>query len=130
LKTITSWNQLEALENIDELLKAELKRYFKELVTEMLDEPEYKNHDISYIGPITILESTDDINHLPQLGMTESTVTLIESIPEYIEEVTLGDKTYYRIIIILSADVGRVIYAPEVMVTGALEAWILQWKEV
>jgi len=129
LKIITNWNQLQALEGVGESLKAELERYFIELVTEMLDEEDYKNHDISYLGPIAVLEATDNINHLPELGMTEETVTLLESIPEFIDTLYIGGETYYRIIIILSADVGRVIYTPETLVTGAFKTLVDTWKE-
>lgn len=129
MKTITNWNQLQALKEIEAPLKAELEQYFKDLVTEMLDEEDYMNHDIGYIGPIAILEAGDNINHLPMLGMTEETVTLLESIPEFIDTLNIGGKTYYRIIIILSADVGRVIYTPESLVTGQLKTWIEEWKE-
>ncbi len=117
MKTITNWKQLQALEGTSEPLKAELERYFIELVTEMLDEEEYLDHDISYLGPIAVMESSDNINHLPELGMTESTVTLLESIPEYIEEVSIVDEAYYRIIVILSADAGQVIYINQSLVT-------------
>lgn len=129
MKTITNWKQLQALEGTSEPLKAELERYFIELVTEMLDEEEYLDHDISYLGPIAVMESSDNINHLPELGMTESTVTLLESIPEYIEEVIIAGEAYYRIIIILSADAGRVIYINQSLVTGQLKTWIEKWKE-
>jgi len=104
VKIITNWNQLLSLKDIKEYLREELKRYFIELVTEMLDEEDYINHDISYLGPIAVLEPSDNINHLPQIGLTEDTVTLLESIPEYIEDVALEGELYYRIIIILSAD--------------------------
>lgn len=129
MKIITNWNQLQALKGIEAPLKAELEQCFKELVTEMFDEEDYLNHDIGYIGPIAILESEDNINHLPMLGMTEETVTLLESIPEFIDTLNVGGRTYYRIIIILSADVGRVIYIPDSLVTGQLRTWIEEWKE-
>ncbi len=129
MKTITNWKQLQALEGIREPLKTELERYFKELVTQMLDEEDYLNHDISYLGPIAVMEASDNINHLSELGMTESTVTLLESIPEYIEEVSIGGEPYYRIIIILSADAGRVIYVNQSLVIGRLKNWIEKWKE-
>ena len=129
MKIITNWNQLQSLEGVSKPLKAELERYFKELGTGMLDEEDYLNHDISYLGPIAVLESTDNINHLPELGMSEETVTLLESIPEFIDTLSIGGESYYRIIIILSADVGRVIYTPKSLVTGAFETWVDTWKE-
>lgn len=89
MKVITSWNQIQQLDNITPSQKSELKRYFKELVTEMLDEPDYKHHDIGYVGLIAVMESNDDIHHLPLLGMTQETVTLLESIPEYIDALTI-----------------------------------------
>lgn len=94
MKTITNRKQLQALDGISEPLKAEQERYFIELVTEMLDEKDYLNYDISYLGPIAVIEVSDDINHLPGLGITESTITLRESIPEYIEEVLIGGEPY------------------------------------
>jgi len=128
--TITNWNQLQKLDGqIKADLKAELEVYFKELVTEMLDEEDYLNHDISYLGPIAIYEPEDDPQHLPKIGMTSDTMTLIEAIPEYIDTLDIGGETYYRIIILLGGDTGVVIYAPDSLEIEELHTWIDQWKE-
>ena len=64
------------------------------------------------------------------LEMTTETTTLLECIPEFDDEVFIGYEKYYRIIIILSADVSRVIYISNKFVTKELRTWIDKWKEV
>lgn len=129
MKTITNWTQLQHLEGeINDALKAELEEYFKELVTEMLEE-DYQNHDISYIGPIAIVDYEDNLHHLPKIGMTSDTMTLLESIPEYIDTLNIGGEIYYRIIILFGGDAGVVIYVPEEIKQGQLANWIDTWKE-
>lgn len=131
MKTITNWKQLQTLASlIDKPLKKELESYFIELVSELPDEEDYLIHDIEYFAIIGVFEASDDINDLKELGMTSETTTLLECTPEFVDEVFIGDEKYYRIIIILSADVGRVIYISNRFVTKELRTWIDTWKEV
>ena len=131
MRLITNWKQLQALEIlIDELLKKELESYFIEFVSELPDEEDYLTHDIEYFAIIGVFEASDDINDLQKFGMTTNTTTLLECIPEFVDEVFIGDEKYYTIIIILSADVGRVIYISNRFVTNEFRTWIDTWKEV
>lgn len=68
MKIITKWQDIDALETIIcESLIAELRVYYKEIVTEMLCEEDYENYDITEIGKVALLESDDDINNLPEI---------------------------------------------------------------
>ena len=127
---IANWEELLALdERMDTPIYMEMKRYFKELITEMFDEPEYKTYDLTDFGKVSVLEDCDDIENLPEIGMTEDTMTMLESIPEYIEVVTLEGHRWYRCVIIFGADSGVVIYVPEELKQGQLANWIDTWKE-
>ena len=69
MKTITNWKQLQAVESlIDIHMKEELERYFIELISELPDEEDYKSHDIKCFGIIGVIEASDDIHGLQELG--------------------------------------------------------------
>lgn len=122
MKTIETYNAIKALKgDLSDALQ-------RELDLEMGEEA-YQAFDLAGIAIIAIFEAGDNIHHMPLLGMTQETITLLETIPEFIDEITLDGAIWYRLILILSADVGRVIYIPKVLVPTELENWIETWKE-
>lgn len=130
MKVFVTWNELMELEEkLEKNIFSELKRYFIELMTEMLDEEDFESYDVSEVGKISVLESGDELAHLPDIGMTEETMTVLESIPEYVEPVRLSSGLWYRVVIIFGDSGGVVIYVPDEMVTGDFEIWINEWKE-
>lgn len=127
--SITNWNELIALENkLGESILSELKRYFIELVTEIMDESDYLNYSLDEIGKIAVLEETDDINNLPAIFLTEDSSTLLDSLPEFVDEIELDDGTWHRCIIILGDCYGVVLYVPELPNKDRLMNWIKEWK--
>ena len=95
----------------------------------MLDEEDFESYDVFDVGKISVLESGDDLAHQSDIGMTEETMIVLESIPEYVESVRLSSGLWYRIVIIFGDSCGVVIYVPIEMVTGDFEIWINEWKE-
>ena len=129
MKIITKWEHIKQLEGvISDALREEIKHYYRGLALEM-GEKAVKAFDMVGIGIIAVWEVGDDISNLPSIGMTVETITLLEAIPEFIDEINLDNEIWYRVTLILSADVGRVIYIPQSLVAIELEAWIVTWKE-
>ncbi len=129
MKTIETYNAINALKgDLSDALQRELDHYYRELALEMGEEA-YQAFDLAGIAIIALFEAGDNIHHMPLLGMTKETITLLETIPEFIDEIILDDEIWYRLILILSADVGRVIYMAKALVPAELEDWINTWKE-
>lgn len=129
MKIITKWEHIKQLEGvITDALREEIKHYYRGIALEMGEEA-VEAFDMVGIGIIAILEAGDDISNLPSIGMTIQTITLLEAIPEFIDEINLVGEIWYRVTVILSADVGRVIYIPKSLFTEELETWIDTWKE-
>lgn len=130
MKIIVYFEDIKAQEGeISDALREELEHYYWTLAMEMGEEA-HQDFDLAGIAIIAVFEEGDSIHHMPMTGMTAKTITLLESIPEFIDEINLQGEIWYRLILILSADVGRVIYIPKSLVTLELKAWIDRWKEV
>lgn len=126
---VTTWQGIEALEKIlDKSLMIEIKAYFKEFVTIHLKERDYKNYNLSDIARIAILEKSDNINHLSQLGMTQRTMTLTQFIPEFVDPIKVGKEDYYRITVLLNDNEGIVLFVSKQIVKGELRRWIKKWQ--
>ena len=61
---ITNWNEI-LTSNISEGFKEEIQTFFKELVRDNMGE-DHLTYDFTEIGKIAILESSDDLFHLPE----------------------------------------------------------------
>lgn len=127
--TIKSFTELMTLENkLSEPIFSELKGYYKEIMTAFLGDENCIDTSFEDIGIIAILEDADDIHHLPEINMTEETIPLLESLPEFVDEIELEDGIWHRCTIILSASDGIVLYIPESKNKDELKDWIQKWK--
>lgn len=125
MKIITEWVQLQDLEeSIDHALLEELKSYFKSIVTEMLEEDDYLSYDISEVAKIAVLETGDDIDHLPEIGFYEETIMLTESIAEFVDPLEIEGQSYCRIFVLLNDAEGVIIYAQINSLGEVFEKWV------
>jgi len=119
---ITNWNEINT-SNISVGLKSDIKRFFKELVHDNMGE-DHLTYDFTEIGKIAILESTDDINHLPEIGFYNETIFLLDSTIEFVEDVFIEDSNYYRLTILLNDAEGVVLYINRECKRQDIESWI------
>ncbi len=122
---IYKWSELTELEGkVEEHLLEELKSFYIEVMTVFLCYTDYINNNMAGVGKIAIFEKDDNVNNLPAIGLTEDTLTMLEYIPEFIDEITIADEVWYRCTIIFGAFGGGVVYVPESLAKGKLGEWI------
>jgi len=123
---ITSWDDITT-SNISEGLKLDIKAFFKELVHDNLGE-DYLTYDFTEIGKIAILEISDSIHHLPEIGLYEETIYLIDKAVEAVDDVLIDGIKYYRVTILLNDAEGIVLCLQSEVHGEAIEKWIQQGK--
>lgn len=75
---VTNWNEIHK-SNISEGFKEEIQTFFKELVHDNMGE-NHLTYDFTEIGKIAVLESSDDLFHLPEIGFYSETMLLLDKI--------------------------------------------------
>ncbi len=124
---VTNWNEI-LTSNISEGLKADIQTFFKELVYDNMGE-DHLTYDFKEIGKIAILESSDDLFHLPEIGFYSETMLLLDKIVEFVDDVWIDEMLYYRVTILLNDAEGVVLYVASKIHGTEMERWIKQGKE-
>ncbi len=130
MQVFESYEQIKKSDVLDSLLKSYMLDDVKKIISSMVEVENYKSYNFSHFCLYAVLESNDNIENLKEIGMTRETITLLESIPEFIDTIVLGNNEYERVVLVLSEDTGRVIYIPRVLVRYRLDIWVKKWKEV
>ena len=124
---ITNWNEILS-SNIPEGFKEEIQTFFKELVHGNMGE-DHLTYDFTEIGKIAILESLDELTHLPEIGFYSGTMLLLDKIIEAIDDVLIEGILYYRVTMLLNDAEGVVLYVESEIHGEEVEEWIRQGKE-
>lgn len=124
---IANWNEI-LTSNISEGFKEQIKTFFKELVHDNMGE-DHLIYDFTEIGKIAILESTDELSHLPEIGFYSETMPLLDKIVEFVDDVWIDEILYYRVTILLNDAEGVVLYVASKIHGQEMEDWIKQGKE-
>lgn len=124
---ITNWNEILA-SHLSEGLKSDIRTFYKELVHDNMGE-DHLTYDFTEIGKIAVLEASDDINHLPEIGFYADTMLLLEKIVEAVDDVLADGINYYRVTILLNDAEGVVLYLESKVHGNEVEEWIKQGKE-
>lgn len=78
-------------------------------------------------GQIILLELGDNLRNLGVIGL-DSSGGLIKVIPEFINEIELGELTVYEVIILYNNEFAVTIYIPKEIVDEELMKWIDEYK--
>lgn len=78
-------------------------------------------------GQIILLELGDNLRNLGIIGL-DSSGGLIKVIPEFINEIDLGELTVYEVIILYNNEFAVTIYIPKEIVDEELMKWIDEYK--
>ena len=124
---ITSWVDITT-SDISDGLKTDIKTFFKELVHDNMSE-DHLTYDFTEIGKIAILEPSDNIHHLPEIGFYNETILLTESTIEFVDDVWTEDTHFYRVTILLNDAEGVVLYVESNKHGKEIENWIKQGRE-
>lgn len=124
---IANWNEIMA-SSLSEGLKSDIKTFYKELVRDNMGE-DHLTYDFTEIGKIAVLETSDDINHLPEIGFYADTMFLLDKIVEAVDDVLADGINYYRVTILLNDSEGVVLYLESKVHGNEVEEWIKQGKE-
>lgn len=124
---ITNWNEITK-SNISEGFKSDIKTFYKELIHDNMGE-DHLTYDFTEIGKIAILEPSDDINHLPEIGFYSDTMFLLDKIVEAVDDVLIEGILFYRVTILLNDAEGVVLYVQSKVHGEEMEEWIKQGKE-
>ncbi len=123
---ITNWNEI-LTSHISEEFKEEIQTFFKELVHDNMGE-DHLTYDFTEIGKIAILESSDELSHLPEIGFYSETMLLLDKIVEFVDDVWIDEMLYYRVTILLGDAEGVVLYVASKIHGQEIEDWINQGK--
>jgi hypothetical protein len=93
---------------LDNDLGKEIERYFKELTVSFTGTKKFDEFSLEEEGPIVVLEVEDDLANLEGLGLTQESGGIFSTVPESVETLQIGDKSYYRIIVICNNSYGLV----------------------
>lgn len=124
---ITNWNEIHT-NNISEGFKEEIQTFFMELVHDNMGE-DHLTYDFTEIGKIAILESSDDLSHLPEIGFYSETMLLLDKIVEFVDDVWIDEMLYYRVTLLLNDAEGVVLYVESNKHGKEMEDWIKLGKE-
>lgn len=124
---ITSWDDITT-SDISDGLKYDIKTFYKELVHDNMGE-DHLTYDFTEIGKIAILEPSDNIHHLPEIGFYNETILLTESTIEFVDDVWTEETHYYRVTILLNDAEGVVLYVESNKHGKEIEDWIEQGRE-
>ena len=86
---ITNWNEI-LTSHISKGFREELQIFFKELVHDNMGE-DHLTYDFTEIGKIAILESSDDLSHLPEIGFYSETMLLLDKIVEFVDDIWIDE---------------------------------------
>lgn len=104
-----------------------LEAYYKELWESLGDEEAIEEFSLEDHGYIVILEETDNIQDLSEVGLSKKDEGLLGVIPEWIELKEFEDgSSYYEILILYNNEYAMIFYLTEVIVkkNQKLEDWI------
>jgi len=90
---------------------------------------DHLTYDFTEIGKIAILEPSDDINHLPEIGFYSDTMFLLDKTVEAVDDVLIEGILFYRVTILLNDAEGVVLYVQSKVHGEEMEEWIKQGKE-
>ena len=124
---ITNWNEI-LTSHISEGFKDEIQTFFRELVHDNMGE-DHLTYDFTEIGKTAILEVSDDLPHLPEIGFYSETMLLLDKTVEFLDDVWIDEKLYYRVTILLNDAEGVVLYVASMIHEQEMEEWIKQGKE-
>lgn len=124
---ITNWNEITK-SNISEGLKLDIRIFYKELVHDNMGE-DHLTYDFTEIGKIAILETSDDISHLPEIGFYADAMLLLDKVVEFVDDVWIDEILYYRVTVLLNDAEGVVLYVESKIHGKEMEDWIIQGKE-
>lgn len=124
---ITNWNEILA-SRLAEGLKSDIKTFYKELVCDNMGE-DYLTYDFTEIGKIAILESSDDISNLPEIGFCADTMRLLDKLAGSVDDVWIDETLFYRVTVLLNDAEGVVLYVESKIHGKEMENWIKQGKE-
>lgn len=124
---LTNWNEI-LTSNLSEGFKADIKTFFKELVCDNMGE-DHLTYDFTEIGKIAILEPTDDIDNLPEIGFYADAMLLLDKVIEFVDDVWIDEILYYRVTVLLNDAEGVVLYVESKIHGKEIEDWIIRGKE-
>ncbi len=124
---ITNWNEI-LTSHISEEFKEDIQSFFKELVHDNMGE-DHLTYYFTEIGKIAILEASDELSHLPEIGFYSETMLLLDKIVEFVDYVWIDEMLYYRVTILLNDAEGVVLYVTSKIHGTEMEDWIKQGKE-
>lgn len=124
---ITNWNEI-LVSHLSVGLEKDIQIFYKELVHDNMGE-DYLTYDFTEIGKIAILESSDDIDNLLEIGFYADTMLLLNKVVESVDDVWIDETLYYRVTVLLNDAEGVVLYVESKVHGEEMEEWIKQGKE-
>jgi hypothetical protein len=104
LITLHTLQEIKALSTIDEKLKDEIIKYFKE-VSESIVVEQWESYNISEVGSIIVVEDGDNIQALEKYNISKS-------LPEFAERLMVGDREILKIVFVLGDCFGITVFYP------------------
>jgi len=79
--TIYTLEEIKGLENMTEVMREELLKYFQEIAEGIVGE-EWEEYNLEEVGPILVIEDNDTIEVLDEYGLMQGSKIVPQSIPE------------------------------------------------
>jgi hypothetical protein len=109
---------------LDNELGREIERYFKELTVSFTGTKKFDEFSLEEEGPIVVLEEKDDLENLEGIGWTQESGGIFSTVPETVEILQIGDRSFYKIIVICNNSYGLVFYSRVNRHGARFENWL------
>ena len=110
---ISRIKDLDELVRMSKEVKTEVENYLKDITENVTGKRELDNLDLEEVGEILIIEDTDTIKDLEEIGIVEYLEGKPQILAEFADEIKIGDRDYLRIVCVCSNSFGYSIYYPK-----------------
>ena len=110
---ISKIKDLDKLVRMSKEIQAKIDCYLKDIAENVTGKRELDNLDLEEVGEILIIEDTDTIKVLEEIGVVESQEDKLQILAEFVDEIKIGARNYLRIVCVCSNSFGYSIYYPK-----------------
>jgi len=124
--TLYTFEQIEKVTTISEILKDELKIYFREIAEGMVGDS-WQGYNLSEVGPILVIEMTDTIDILDEYGLVQGNKTVPVILPEFAIRIKVEVEEMLRIIWVCNDSFGLSVYYPVGQFGEEFDNWVKEY---
>lgn len=124
--SIYTLEEIRGLENVTEVMKKELQKYFQEIAEGIVGD-DWEEYNLEEVGPILVIEDNDTIEVLDEYGLMQGSKTVPQSIPEFVLKVTVGEVDMLKIIWVCNDSFGLSVYYPVGKFSREFEQYISEY---